>query len=76
VKKVAKWNDGMFELTDDKHYFVVESVILIKPTDDFMYREYSGYHHATKESAQIELCYARGDDWRDDIHDLIIREVN
>lgn len=72
---MSRWKDGMYELTDESHYFIVEAEILIKPTDDFMYHDYSGYHHATKDSAQIELCQARGDDWRDNVHDLIITEV-
>lgn len=72
---MSRWKDGMFELTDEDHYFVLEAEILIKPTDDFMYEEYSGIHHATKESAEIELCYVKGDDWGSRVNDVIIKEV-
>lgn len=68
--------DGMFELTDESHYFVLMAEIIIMPTYDYNYEEYSGYHHATKESAQIELCYARGDDWSDRVNDVFIKEVS
>lgn len=69
---MSKWNDGMFELTDESHYFVI--MCELKPYD-VQPEEYSGYHHSTKQSAQIELCYARGDDWSDRISDLFIKEV-
>ena len=72
---MSRWNDRMFELTDEEHYFVLEAEILIPPTDDYMYEEYSGMHHATKESAEIELSYVRGDDWGSRVNDVRITEV-
>ncbi len=72
---MARWNDGLFILTDENHYFVLMSERVFGPMDDFLYTEYSGYHHATKESANIELCYVRGDSWASDVRDVIITEV-
>ena len=69
---MSRWKDEMFELTDESHYFVI--MCELKPSD-VQSEEYSGMHHVTKESAQIELCYARGDDWSDRVSDLFIKEV-
>ena len=72
---MSRWKDGMFELTDEDHYFVLMAEIIIMPTYDFNYEEYSGIHHATKESAEIELCFVVGDDWGSRVKDVIIQEV-
>lgn len=72
---MSRWKDGMFELTDEDHYFVLMAEIIIMPTYDFNYEEYSGIHHATKESAEIELCYVKGDDWGSRVNNVIVQEV-
>ena len=65
--------DGLFTLTYGEHYFVllVEQIY----DDDAMITEYSGMHHATQGSAQMELSQAMGDDWGKHVKSLRIEEI-
>lgn len=64
--------DGLFTLTYGDHYFVLMAER--KYDDDIMFDEYSGMHHATIESARMELAQAMGDDWGRYIKSLEIKE--
>lgn len=65
------YKDGLFTLTDDIPYYCVMTI----DKDNVAVSEYSGMHHATKESAEIELCYDIGDDWGDDVKALEVVKV-
>lgn len=67
------YKDGLFTLTDDDHYFVLMAER--KYNDELHLVEYSGIHHATIDSARMELAYAQGDDWGDYIKSIEIKEV-
>lgn len=65
--------DGLFTLTDDNHYFVLMAEHKYNDESDLV--EYSGMHHATIDSARMELAYAQGDDWGNYIKSIEIKEV-
>ena len=65
------YKDGIFTLTDEIPYYCVMSI----DKNNIAIGEYSGMHHATKESAEIELGYCMGDDWRDNIKSLEVVKV-
>jgi len=67
------YQEGLFTLTDDSHYFVLMAER--KYDDESELVEYSGMHHATKDSASMELSYALGDDWGRYIKSIEIKEV-
>ena len=68
-----EYKDGLFTLTDNNHYFVLMAEQ--KYNDELEIVEYSGMHHATKDSARIELDYAMGDDWGRYIKSIEIKEI-
>lgn len=65
------YKDGLFTLTDEIPYYCVMSI----DYNNVTISEYSGMHHATKESAEIELGYCMGDDWKDNIKSLEVVKV-
>ena len=65
--------DGLFTLTYGEHYFVLMAEQ--KYDDDEMITEYSGIHHATQDSAKMELAQAMGDDWGRYVKSLEIKEI-
>ena len=69
---VRIWQDGIFTLTNAKHYYVLMADH--KYNDEYQ-AEYSGMHHATIESARMELAQARSDDWGRFIKSLEIKEI-
>ena len=52
------YKDGPFTLTDGDHYFVLMADHKYNDESDPV--EYSGMHHATIDSARMELAYAQG----------------
>lgn len=67
------YKDGLFTLTDDSHYFVLMAERKYNDKSELV--EYSGMHHVTKDSANMELSYALGDDWGRYIKSIEIKEV-
>ena len=67
------YKDGPFTLTDGNHYFVLMADH--KYNDESDHVEYSGMHHATRDSARTELGYVHGDDWGDHIKSIEVKEV-